>query len=230
MKRDVLDAMVQIVYRTVDCSSASMAMLCCLYPQDNNQLSARINEDRSEDSIIDTIRLHADIGALVIASYRIASTEMQKEFCQSTRLFSAHPELHTWLSCALMSSIDVITATNQLRNHIMREGTDADTVSRILAEGFRSAYKTKGPSMTNEALAWMTTLVGTHHSSGTVSKGSMHTVIMCLVGVYAAQTKDWSLSLSFESATLVLPKAVEFFMQRHEDVFSNLSQIFVDYI
>ena len=230
MKRDALDVMVQILYSTMDCSFASMAMLCSLYPLDNNQLSARIDDDRSEDSIIDTIRLHTDIGALVIAAYRIASPEMQKAFCQSTLLFAAHPELHTWVSCALMSSIDVITATNQLRNYIMREGSDIDIVSRILAEGFRSASKTKGPSMTNEALAWMTTLVGTHHTSGIVPKGPMHTAIMCLVGVYAAQTKDWSLSLSFESARLVLPKALEFFMQRHEDMFTDLSQIFIDLI
>ena len=227
-----LDVMVQIMFNVMDASASSTAMLCSLYRLDNDQLSSRVDEhDRRESSIIDEIHMQADIGALLIASYRIASPEMQRAFCQNMVVFQSHPILHTWLSCALMTSIDIITATSLSRNHIMTHGSDIDILSRILAEGFRCTMEIKGGTQAThrETLAWLTTVVGTHHTTK-VPKGAMHTAIMCLAGLYAAHIEDFSFSLSLESAILVLPKAVAYFMQHHEDIFSNTAQAFSEYI
>lgn len=225
-----LDVMVKIMFNIMDCSPASINMFCSLYPLQNHQILGRIVHDRSGESLIDEIEIQTDIAALMIAAYRIASPEIQRAFCQSTEVFSRNPELHTWLSCALMSFVDIITATTQCRNYILTQETDVETLSRILAEGFRNALVARGQTMNNGSLAWVTTLVGTHYTNGKVPERSMHTAIMCLVGIYAAQTNDWSLSLSFHSATRVLPKALDFFIQQHGDAFSDIAQIFITYM
>jgi len=226
----VLDVMVKIMFNSMETSPPLMNLLCSLYPLSNDQLAAHADHDRSGDSIIDIIGIHVDIGALLIAAYRMASPEMQRALCDSTRLFSRHPELHTWLSCALMSSVDIIIATNQSRNSILLQETNAEILSRILAEGFRNALDARErQTMIKEALAWVTTLVGAQHTNEKVSDGPIYTAIMCLAGIYAAEMKDWSLSLSLQSARSVLPKVVDYFIQKHGDAFSNIAQILVAY-
>ena len=224
--------MVETMSNTMDCSPAAINMLCSLYRLDGGKLKSFFNEDRIlngvlEGSAVDTVQIYVALGALLIASYRLVRPEMQQVFCQSMRVFEIHPVLHTWLSCALMDSVDPVVATNLSRNYILSNHSDPGVLSIILAEGYRYVSEARGPRGNIEALAWLTTLVGTHPPSGIMPKSIRNTAIICLVGIYLANIKDSAFSLSLVSATQMLSKAKKYFS--HEEIFGNIAETFAEF-
>lgn len=229
----IFEVLVRVTFSCMDSSFSSVKVLCSLYSLDDEQLASFANDrdwgETSDMSIIKNIKINAVMGSLLILSYRLARPEMQQSFCKSSAVFESHPILHTWLSCALMESVDAMIATNLSRNYIMTHGLDdiAHKLSIVLAEGYRDMSERKAPTSNNQALAWMATLIRKQHTNGSIAQGISHAAIICLVGLYVGNVHDRSFALTLESALLVLPKAVEFFRQHNPEMFSPIAETFM---
>ena len=216
------DAMVQMLFRTIDSSKSSLQSLYCIYSLDDKDIaklargSTELRKWHSAAPYATEIQSNTRLGAYLFLALNQASSKTLSSVLLNQALFDAHPVLHSWLASAFLVPTGNFQFVSLSRNHVMTHHDLITTqIAVSLANGIRS-YLIKSPNETSlrQTYSWAGMFVGTEEQ-GRKDQGACIAFLLSLVGIYTAMTHNVIYDLSVNSSLDLLPEALEYILGKH---------------